>query len=408
MKSDVRIALFALILALMAPLALRAQQWTRLDFNAGDIVTCVIENEGVLLAGTQHGAVARSTDNGTTWMAWNGAFGSVLSIAAHQGYLYAATGNDGIYRSGDNGLTWVAINNGLAGYVNTIQVLGDTLVAGVKASGMLCSINNGDSWLVPWETPYGDNPINTRSLLSFMVNGRYIYAGTDWGVYRSTSHQGIWERVTGPSKSMTNSLAVANGVFYANTESGVYRMDVAADTLMRTRLLSSASDIAGAGATIYAGVYGSGVWSSSASDTGKLWNRMNDGLVNTKTVALDVVGGWLYASFADSTLWRFPLPEEPTNDVAPTEPITSIDLRIWPNVVDDITTARITLVKPSPITLTIYDAMGRVVSPRIVVEMETHVYSDKVLKTDGLAPGVYYGVLNANGQTHTTKFIVAR
>jgi hypothetical protein len=397
-----------MVLAVMAPLALPAQQWTRLDFNAGDVVTCVIENEGVLLAGTQHGAVARSTDNGTSWMAWNGAFGSVLSIAAHEGYLYAATGNDGIYRSADNGLTWVAVNNGLAGYVNTIQVLGDTLVAGVKASGMLCSIDNGDSWLVPWETPYGTNPINTRSMLSFMVHGRYIYSGTDWGVYRSTSHQGIWERMTGPSKVMTNSLAVANGVLYANTESGVYRMDVAADTLMRTRLLSSASDIAGAGSTIYAGVYGSGVWQSAASDTGKLWNRMNDGLVNTKTVALDVAGGWLYASFADSTLWSFPLPTEPTNDVAPNKPSTAIDLHIWPNIVDDITTAYVTLVKPSSISLTIYDAMGRIVSPRIVDELQTQVHGAKVLKTDGLAPGVYYCVLNAGDHRHTTQFIVSR
>ena len=55
MKTNVRYAVAAVVLALMAPLALRAQQWTRLDFNVGDIVTCVIENEGVLQRDSHHG-----------------------------------------------------------------------------------------------------------------------------------------------------------------------------------------------------------------------------------------------------------------------------------------------------------------------------------------------------------------
>jgi hypothetical protein len=415
MKTNVRYAVFAVVLAVMAPLALRAQQWSRLEINAGGVVTCVIENEGVLLAGTQNGAVARSTDNGATWMAWDGGFGSVLSMAAHGGYLYAASGDNGIYRSADNGLTWVAVNDGLTGHVNTIEVLGDTLVAGMKANGMLCSINNGDSWLVPWETPYGTNPINSRSLLSFMVHDGYIYAGTDQGVYRSTSHQGIWEQVTGPSKVMTNSLAVANGVFYANTESGVYRMDVGADTLMRTRLLSSASDIAGAGSTIYAGVYGSGVWQSAASDTGKLWNRMNDGLVDMKTVAVDVVGGWLYASFADSTLWRFPLPTDPSSSVARDTMIFSTSLKVVPNFVTESATVEITLGDDtqSSFSLAVYDAIGRVVArPSLNVSIQRGSGPKGPffipLETADLAPGIYYCRLNAGDQEYATKFIVAR
>ncbi len=150
----------------------------------------------VLLAGTRNG-IYQSDDYGVSWTETSAGLpaGSIILFVQSMknklnGYdLFAGTESGRLFRSMDDGLTWQMLNTPQDGFVQCLLPValqdrdGTYLMAGMKGSGFLISMDNGANWTA-------DNSSLTNLdifSLAFLSNSRghgTIYAATNNGVWK--------------------------------------------------------------------------------------------------------------------------------------------------------------------------------------------------------------------------------
>ena len=139
-----------------------------------------------LYAGIGGVGVFKSTNGGTSWVAFNNGLTNtgVDQVVVNQGYVYAVTFNGGIFKSPQQSANWQAINTGLPSpYVNDLVVSNDILYAAVSTS-IYQSTNGGATW-----TLFNSFPSPPQALL---VKANVIYVGTyQNGVYKSVNNRKI-------------------------------------------------------------------------------------------------------------------------------------------------------------------------------------------------------------------------
>lgn len=121
------------------------------DLSGETVMTAVSSPGGLLLAGTERGAVAVSRDGGMVWEHGQRAItvAPVRSLlAVSDSLFFAGTFGDGLQRSTDAGATWSRVSNGLT-HPNITALLrtpdGD-LYAGSFGAGLFRSTDHGLSW----------------------------------------------------------------------------------------------------------------------------------------------------------------------------------------------------------------------------------------------------------------------
>ena len=201
----------------------------------------------IIFAGTWRG-VYISNNTGQTWEPRNEGLinADVLLLTAALGHLenlYACTALD-VHKTSDYGQSWVPINKGLV-HPNTPTLaidpeVPDTLYIGTWASEIYKSVDGGRNW----SSIAGlarDVPI--MSLLVHRIQARpdlpdgVIYAGTNGaGVFTSTDGGSTWATVNeGLENLEVQALALARvgeGILYAGTRNGIYRLDLASESEM--------------------------------------------------------------------------------------------------------------------------------------------------------------------------------
>ncbi len=80
-------------------------QWTQSDGPYGGSAVCFAVSEANLYAGTEHGGVFLSTNNGASWTAVNNGLTNkkVYSMAVSGKNVFAGTYGGGVFLSTDNG-----------------------------------------------------------------------------------------------------------------------------------------------------------------------------------------------------------------------------------------------------------------------------------------------------------------
>jgi ligand-binding sensor domain-containing protein len=105
--------------------------------------------------------------------------GIVRSILAQDEYLFAGTETEGIYFSTNNGDNWV--NIGLKDvHINAFEIDDRYVYAGTNGRGIYRSSNNGGNWE---EISKG---LPNKFIQLLMIEGEYLYTGTETGLYRSS------------------------------------------------------------------------------------------------------------------------------------------------------------------------------------------------------------------------------
>ncbi len=151
--------------------------------NLNKLAYCFAGNGSYFFAGTKENGVYISNDNGLNWDEAGLLNTEVKSIAALNGKVYAGTEN-GLYVTSNNGANWnlTTVNSG---YVFSIIVSSNNLLASVPQIGIYLSTNNGVNWILKNEglpTSYGT--------LNLLEANNYLFLGSYGNsVYRRSSSQ---------------------------------------------------------------------------------------------------------------------------------------------------------------------------------------------------------------------------
>ena len=365
-----------------------------LQTNAGPEVlwpaSLAVTPTGTILVGTWYvsngpgGKIFRSSDNGQTWSLVLQAQqnSDVQSLAiAQNGDIFAGTvsSSDSLYKSTNDGQTWSGIVTtnltSKALYSISINPNGH-LFAGTLENGLMRSENNGVNWTSAQNgLPFPNTGEFFPQVLTMVFSGDTAYAGTHGskGVYKSTTNGDSWtEENTGlPFLTYTRSLAVnQDGDMFAGTENGVFRMvknsgnwsDIYSNNGLGNWYVRSV--VVTASGHVLAGTWGSGIYRTTGVTTG------------VQQLAGDVP-------------LQFSLEQNYPN---PFNPKTNIEFRI---------------AKSGPVTLKVFDLLGKEISTVVSEELQPGAYSIP-WDASALPSGTYFYRLQAGSFTDTKKAVLLK
>lgn len=192
---------------------------------------------------------------------------------------------------------WVQTNGPYGRTVNCFTVQGSNIFAGTNEFGVYRTSDNGEHWFAV------NNGVSNYNVISFLVNGNYIFAGTDNGLFRSTDSGDNWIAVNsgfpGPPLPACIKALAQNGstLFAANfffNGGGVFISTDYGSNWTITNLSDPFTEaLAVKGSNLFAGTYGGGVYRSS--DNGNNWIKVNYGLTDTAVTSLAVNGNFIFA-----------------------------------------------------------------------------------------------------------------
>ena len=229
--------------------------------------------------------------------------------------MYAGTYCSGVLRSLDGGDSWSAVNLDVSGtsspgptdtnFVNALAIdplTPRTVYAGTYGDGVFRSLDGGDTWHA-----IGPAGAVGWALAIDPTSPSKVYVGTQNGVFRSLNGGGSWQAI-GPTNEVVWALAIdptTTATLYAGTYGGVFQSLNGGGTWREVGLTNSeihafaVSDAAPT--TVFAGT-SNGTFRSS--DGGNNWIAINSGLPYIPIVyalAFDPVspttlyaGGWMY------------------------------------------------------------------------------------------------------------------
>lgn len=268
--------------------------WTAINNGFSNYITRTIHaNKTNLFVGSEYGVQA-SSNNGENWAFKNKGITNelVLSLAECGPYIFAATESNGLFKSSDNGLNWDTC--GLKGKsIFALTTSGINIFAGtVLDGGIFLTSNYGESWTSV------SNGLTDQVVLSLVINGNSIFAGTGTGVFRSTNNGNNWIQVNnGINPSMIYALAASNEYVYAGSNSsqgGIYRTSDNGQSWMtinngltnkfiRSLLVS--------GTNIYAGTSGGVFLSTNSGDRWESIGLTNLTVYSLTKIANDIIAG---------------------------------------------------------------------------------------------------------------------
>jgi hypothetical protein len=177
-------------------------------------VNALLSAGGTIFAGTDaqpkqgFGGMHRSTDNAASWSQINSGIPimSIKSLASYGTNIYGY-GDSGSFSSADSGISW----NPSSSFVEKLLYSDNSALYVVTNTGILLYTDNG-GW-APTGFPQNQN------VLSLTKNSKYLYVGTDSGIYRGSNL--VWKLVTGDSLTV-QSLWSNDNIVVAGTKTGIY------------------------------------------------------------------------------------------------------------------------------------------------------------------------------------------
>lgn len=334
--------------------------WTSVSVPmAGSIQSINAVRERVFLISTKDRGIYKSTDSGTTFARATGTEKEYRDLIEKNGVYFAAPKDEGVMKSTDNGSTWVS-----TGYL-TDQNIGafaktrsNNLLVGVKGGrGVYRSVDNGDTWV---KTEFPQHVIVYSLTVS---NENTIFAGTGEvfdGVYKSVDDGLTWTKIDGLSGTIQYK---GNGIFLSNGD-------------------------------LLIGSNGTGIFHSS--DEGETWNLNNEGLDNTFGFAFtQAPNGDVYATTGSGV---FKADNLSTSLDESAEKADGFELyQNYPNPFNPSTTIHWNMNKPSYVTLSVYDTLGREI---VSLASGYHGMGEYTAKFDAskLSSGIYFYRLSTGDQ----------
>jgi hypothetical protein len=227
------------------------------------------------------------------WIQMNGPKGATVNCIASSGnFTFAGTEGAGVFYSANNGISWINSGTGWTSPdVHALFVNGSFIFAGTDF-GVYISTNNGLNW-----SPRDSMPM---SVISFAASGSYLFKGTEnYGVFRSINNGASWiSASSGLNSSYINTLSVSENNLYAGTGQGVFLSTNNGSNWVQFGLPNyNVRAISKIGTKIFAGTQGEGILMSSNNGTN--WVTYSFGLQNPYVSDFETSGNDLYAGTED-------------------------------------------------------------------------------------------------------------
>lgn len=425
-------------LMLLLSVQLTMGQW--LQSNSELDVTSFALLDSFLLAGTQDRGISISLDNSSSWEPadsglpldpyFKSNYRTINAIAVGENNIFTAVHGEGVFHLSNNGDMWVPGNKGLPIdqwgniFVYTLAHRGKDLYAGTGDGGV-CRLTNGGTGWAPADTGL---PITPNShVWSFAVNGQYLFACTDSGIYRTSGNKWAEADAGLPKKSYRYIRCLAcNGTYVfggggGGAAYGIFRSDnngnswAAASTGLPSNVV--VTSFATSGNTIFAGTEYDGVYFSD--NYGKSWTPIESGLPQVASLigisALTVSKTNLYAGMI------FYVQNEKTGKLdefhsllrLPLKSITATDFRNHirnntcpdfsiSNQFDRTVSVRFILTEPHDVNLDVIDLSGKKIAVLEKARLGTGVYN-YLCKSTLLHSGCYLVRLKTEAAVKTLK-----
>jgi hypothetical protein len=234
-------------------------------------------------------------------------------------------------------------------------------------------------------------------------DSNYSYAAllitTDLGATWTSSHDGLVGKVycllTDPHDGQLVYAGTNNGVF-KSTDAGLTWNATALTVQTRSLVLDTAHT-----ECLYAGTYGSGVYSSS--DYGENWEEFNTGLTCNKVLSLALRNGpepEIFAGTEGGSVFRTLPPTAIASPSGARRPV--LGLAVSPNPCRTTVTIRFSAPFTGRSTLSLLDATGR----EVISIPHSSLVNRHSVDVSHLAPGAYFVRLVSGKQTSTARLIV--
>lgn len=168
--------------------------------------------------------------------------------------------------------------------VNSLEINGSIIFAGINFTGVYISTDNGQNW--------SQSSLNNQSIRSLAINVNNVFAGTDInGVYFSTNNGQNWTQTTLNDQKVF-SLAIISSIIFAGTQDhGIYLSTNNGTNWTQTALNNqTVLSLAVSGSNIFAGT-GYGIYIST--NNGQNWTQTS--LNNRIVYSLAISSTYIFA-----------------------------------------------------------------------------------------------------------------
>ena len=247
----------------------------------------IVDSLGIIYTGTDMQGVYRSTDNGSSWHLENTGLGGtyVFSFALESnGNILAAT-NFGLYRSTDHGSNWQSIRSFFQPHSVVSNSLGHLFV-GCEQDWSIGDFYRSTNGGINWDRISFPGYHVVFSLVA--TSSDWLFAGTEYGVFRSTNNATGWDSVnTGLTTHAVWCLArnAANVLFAGTYLGGVFRTTNNGDSWQQAGLTGKVVEclsVASNGHVLAATL--EGIFRST--DDGLTWQSINAGVTNMSIISI--------------------------------------------------------------------------------------------------------------------------
>lgn len=196
--------------------------WTHLDTKGTlrNVLAIAVSGSDILAAEAYGLGIYRSTDDGTSWAEADSGLTDrhVYALFPSGTDIFAAT-NSGVFRSTDRGVSWISANTGLSQHTVTVLAANkQSLYAGTNGGGVYLSTNKGASW-----TALGRAGLTDTMIYALAVNGNKIWVATLMGgVFLSRDNGMTWSSNNTGITGTVRAFVFAQAGIFAGSDAGVY------------------------------------------------------------------------------------------------------------------------------------------------------------------------------------------
>ena len=388
-------------------------QWEQVGFESDWIFELSVKGDYLFAGGSNQ--LYRSIDNGNNWdtlITFNTEFidiiqslDQMLLMGHSRGCFEPCPPLTSIYKSTDNGLTWDSVFASVHG-TTQIQPFKQLIFAD-SDEWLLCSLDNGNTWVVEPSFGYG--------VLAFAGNEIALFASKYQGsLYRSFDNASTWHLIENglPNTTKWNIAAKNDTVFiYADV---VYRSTNNGDNweIANTGLPTGMglSGIFLEDKYLFAATFDNRIFMTTINNIN--WVDISEGLTITGNANItDITKNedYIFAS-GNTGVWRRPLWQITSIKVLDQNKLMHnrfILEQNYPNPFNPKTNIQYAINSRQFVILKVFDILGREVATLVNEEKPSGSYEVEFAGTE-LTSGVYFYRIQAGSFTDSKKFILIK